>query len=141
MSNITLNLKSFSTISIKALTSVFNKMKMTLKFVNIFDKKSALLFLMAGIILTTLITPLIAESRRTFYSFEIILPEEVEAVPGEQITVDGKILVTGIYWLHNFNLEASGISYDYEITPEWWEHVRILRSWNSDIGVFREPDL
>ncbi len=84
--------------------------------------------------------PLVAESRRTFYTFEIIMPEEVNANPGEVVEVDGKILVTGMYWLHNFDLSASGMPYDYEIDPEWWSDVRILREWNPEDGLYRVPE-
>jgi hypothetical protein len=76
----------------------------------------------------------------SFYSFQMTTPEEVVAVPGETVTIEGEILVTGFYWLHNFELEIEGLPYGYEIEPEWWEHVRILRDWNPTDGLFRVPE-
>jgi len=37
-------------------------------------------------------------------------------------------------------LNATGIPYDYEIEPGWEEHVRILREWNPEVGVYRVPE-
>lgn len=79
-------------------------------------------------------------STMTFYSFSLSAPEEVAAQPGSTVTVDGKILVTGMYWLHNFDLKIDGISYNYTINPAHWEDVPILRSWNPQQGVYREPE-
>ncbi len=112
-------------------------MKMNMRMM--FEKKF-LLTLVAIAMLASLAVIPFATSRRTFYSFEIIVPEEVEAMPGQNVTVDGGVLVTGFYWLHNFELKVSGLPYDYKIEPEWWEHVRILREWNPEQGVYRVPE-
>jgi len=84
--------------------------------------------------------PFLAQSRMTFYSFGMSVPDEINANPGDTVDVEGEILVTGWYWLHNFDLTVSGLDYDYEIEPAWWEHVRILRDWNPQQGVFRVPE-
>jgi len=106
-------------------------------------KKSYLLISLAvllGVMFS--VAPLISQSRMTFYSFEINVPDEVVANPGDNATVDGGILVTGMYWLHNFNLTVSGLpeGYEYKIKPSWFENVRILREWNPQQGVYRIPD-
>ncbi len=82
----------------------------------------------------------IAVSRMTFYSFSISLPDEVIAKPGEAVTIDGDIQVTGFYWLHRFELVMDGIDYDYEIDPEYWQDIRIIREWNPRDGVYRIPE-
>ena len=103
--------------------------------------KHPLLISVAIVVMISLAAmPLVAKSRMAFYSFEMTMPEEVMAVPGETVEVEGEILVTGFYWLHNFDLTLTGLPYDYELEPEWWEHVRILRDWNPDDGLFRVPE-
>jgi len=102
--------------------------------------KSILILASIGIMLSLIVTPFLAKSRMTFYSFEILFPEEVNVEPGEEVTVEGGIIVTGFYWLHNFDLTVEGLPYEYELEPEWWEHVRILREWNPEQGVYRVPD-
>lgn len=104
------------------------------------ERKSVLMLLAVSLVVVLAVTPFVAKSRRTFYTFEIMLPEEVEAEPGQEVTIEGGILVTGYYWLHNFDMTASGMPYEYEIEPEWWEHVRILRDWNPDDGLYRVPE-
>lgn len=105
-----------------------------------FDKYSLLFLTVLGLVATLVVTPLIARSSMNFYSFEMSLPEEVEVVPGETVTIEGEILVTGFFWLHNFDLTVSGLPYEYELEPEWWEHVMILRDWTPDDGLFRVPE-
>lgn len=105
-----------------------------------FNKQLVLLFTAVGMLTSLAVMPLLARSRMTFYSFEVILPEEVEAMPGEDVTIDGGILVTGFYWLHRFELTVSGLPYEYGVEPEWEEHVRILREWNPEQGVYRVPE-
>ncbi len=100
------------------------------------NKSVLLIFLVFGL----LVLPFLAQSRMTFYSFEIIVPDEVNANPGDTVVVDGEILVTGMYWLHMFDMTVEGLPYDYEIEPDWEEHVRILREWNPEQGVYRVPE-
>jgi hypothetical protein len=76
---------------------------------------------------------------RKWYSFEIILPEMVEGKPGETVVVKGGILNTGLYWLRMFNITLSGLPYEYEIEPSFFEYVRILREWNPEKGIYRVP--
>lgn len=77
--------------------------------------------------------------RRKWYSFEIILPDLVEGRPGETVLVEGGVLNQGFFWLHKFNLSISGLPYKYEINPSYFEHLRILRAWNPERGVYRVP--
>ncbi|RLI98666.1 MAG: hypothetical protein DRP00_01555 [Candidatus Aenigmatarchaeota archaeon] len=79
---------------------------------------------------------------RAWRSFEIILPEEVSVYPGEEVEVKGGILNTGMWWLHWFNLSLSGLpaDFEYKIEPSYWEHLRILREWNPEKGVYRVPE-
>lgn len=100
------------------------------------NKTFVLVFLAFGMVAL----PFLAQSRMTFYSFGMSVPDEVNANPGVTVDVEGEILVTGMFWLHNFDLTVSGLDYDYEIEPAWWEHVRILREWNPQQGVFRVPE-
>jgi len=82
----------------------------------------------------------VAISSSTFYSFSLSVPQEVTARPGETVTVDGGVTVTGWYWLHNFDLSLDGLPYEYSVNPEHWQDVRILRQWNPQQGVYREPE-
>ncbi len=76
-----------------------------------------------------------------YRSFEIILPEEVSVYPGEEVEIKGGILNTGMYSLHWFNLTLTGLpeNFEYEINPNYWEHLMILRDWNPKVGVYRVP--
>lgn len=69
------------------------------------------------------------------------IPQEIEAYPGENITIEGGAINIGWYWLGNFNLTLSGLpeGYDYNITPSYFENLRILREWNPIQGVYRIP--
>lgn len=82
----------------------------------------------------------LATSRTTFYQFSLGIPEEVLANPGENVTINGTILVTGWYWLHKFNLTLENLPYEYEIIPSYWEDVKILREWNPEVGVYKIPE-
>ena len=104
------------------------------------NKRSILLFVAIGMLVTMAVAPFVVHSARTFHTFEMKMPEEVNVMPGENVTVEGDIYVTGYFWLHNFNLSVSGLPYDYELDPEWWEHVRIVREWSSEKGVYRTPE-
>lgn len=99
------------------------------------NKKLILVFVAFSLIAV----PFLAQSRMTFYTFDIILPDEVNASPGDTVTVEGGILVTGMYWLHNFDLDVLGLDYDYELSQDWFEEVRIFRDWNPEDGLYRVP--
>lgn len=81
-------------------------------------------------------------SVRPWRAFSIILPEEVNAAPGETVTINGGILNTGTWWMHQFNLSISGLpeGSQYYFSPQYFETVQTLREWNSDIGVYRVPE-
>lgn len=97
-------------------------------------------FLLIFIIFSIIALPFLVQSRMTYYSFEMRIPDEAKANPGDTVELEGEILVTGLYWLHNFELTVSGLPYDYKIEPAQWEHVRILREWNPEQGVYRVPE-
>lgn len=78
--------------------------------------------------------------RQRFYNFFISMPEEVEVNAGDIAIIDGKITNTGMWWLRQFNFTLQGLPYEYEIIPQYWEEVRILRDWNPQDGVFRVPE-
>ena len=84
----------------------------------------------------------IVQAPRPYRGFFISMPELVEAVPGELVTINGTILNFGWWWLHNFNLTASGLPESYAVTfsPQWFEHVRILREWNPEQGLYLIPE-
>lgn len=96
---------------------------------------SAMAIILAG----ALVLPAV-NSSMTSYSFEIITPAEVSAQPGTHVTVDCGVLVTGMYWLHNFDITISDLGYNYTVTPAHFQDVRILREWNPTAGVYRVPD-
>lgn len=102
--------------------------------------KKKLILTSAALVCSVIILSSIAVSRMTFYSFAISLSDEVTARPGETVTVEGEIHVTGFYWLHQFELTMEGIDYDYTIEPDYWQDVRIIREWNPQEGVYRVPE-
>ncbi len=101
--------------------------------------RKIVLFLVAMMIVSSFAVPS-AISKIDYYAFEISLPDEVSVSPGESVTVDGGITVTGMYWLHMFGLEYAGTPYEIEFSPSFWEHVMIVRGWNPDVGVVRLPE-
>jgi hypothetical protein len=104
------------------------------------DSKKVTIFLTLFALVAIAAVPMV-QSRLTYYSFEIVLPTQVDATPGQDAIVQGGVLVTGAYWLHDFNLTVNGIPYEYSITPKNpWDMVRILRDWNPVQGLFRTAD-
>lgn len=103
------------------------------------EKSLFLVSVAAFLAVSAFMLPTLSNSARTFYMFELQVPDEVLAQPGEEVTVDGGILVTGMYWLHNFDLKVEGPDYEYAVTPSHFDEVRILREWNPIDGVFRVP--
>lgn len=82
----------------------------------------------------------LATSHPAFYAFSLVVPEEVMANPGETVPVDGEIYVTGIWWLHKFNLTIENLQYDYEVIPDYWQDVKIIREWNPTEGLYKAPE-
>lgn len=70
------------------------------------------------------------------------VPEEIVAYPGETVEIEGGMLNIGWWWMHNFNLTLTGLpeDYEYNITPQYFEHLRILREWNPIQGLYRIPE-
>lgn len=83
-----------------------------------------------------------AVAPRPWRGFVIILPEEVSVYPGEEVEVKGGILNIGMWWLHWFNLSLEGLpnDFEYQVEPNYFEHLRILREWNPEKGVYRVPE-
>jgi hypothetical protein len=84
----------------------------------------------------------VVQAPKPYRGFSIGMPELVEAAPGELVTINGTILNFGWWWLHNFNLTATGLPENYAVTfsPQWFEHVRILREWNPEQGLYFVPE-
>jgi hypothetical protein len=106
-----------------------------------------ILFLAVAIIAITSVATIVAQSHLAasngpWRKFAIILPEEVAVNPGDIAIIDGGVQNNGIWWLHDFNITVSGLpeGYTYDITPQHWDDLRILWEWNSDVGVYREPE-
>jgi len=106
----------------------------------IIKKQFVLISAIVFLAVAAAVLPALSISARTFYSFELLVPDEVVAQPGTEVTVDGGVLVTGMYWMHDFDIKIDGLPYEYNITPAHWEDVRILRDWNPVDGVFRVPE-
>ena len=100
------------------------------------------LALTAALLIVLVMLVKTATAPRPFRSFVLGMPEIVEAAPGETVAIEGTILNTGWFWLHNFNLTAEGLPENYEVTfePSWFEHVRILREWNEVQGLYKVPE-
>jgi hypothetical protein len=77
---------------------------------------------------------------RLYRSFRIEVPTEVVASPGDMVTINGSIYNTGLWWLHDFNLTLSGLSYEHFVVPSHFDNLRILRGWDSDRGVYIMPE-
>lgn len=96
---------------------------------------SAVIFLAVGALMLPAVNSALA-----YYRFSILTPAEVIAEPGAPVTIDGGVLVTGMYWLHQFNITVSGLPFSYTMTPSYWQDAPILREWNPQQGVFRVPN-
>ena len=70
------------------------------------------------------------------------MPKEITANPGDTIEIKAGLLNIGWWWLHNFNLTLTGLpeDYEYNITPQYFDHFRILRAWNPTDGLYRVPE-
>src|SRR3990170_5142660 len=84
----------------------------------------------------------ISQTPRPWRSFIFTdVPAEINAAPGETVTIKGGVLNNGWYWLGDFRLSLSGLpdGYNYTITPNYLEDLMILREWNPQQGVYRVP--
>jgi len=77
---------------------------------------------------------------RLYRSFRIEVPTEITVSPGDTILINGSIYNTGLWWLHDFNLTLSGLSYEHFVVPSHFDNLRILRGWDSDRGVYIMPE-
>lgn len=86
--------------------------------------------------------PTITFSAMKWRSFVFTTPEEVSASPGQEVLINGTILNTGWWWLHNFSVTLEGLpaGSEYTITPNHWDELKITRDWNPQQGVFKIPE-
>jgi len=86
--------------------------------------------------------PAISFSTMKWRSFVFTTPEEVGASPGQEVLINGTILNTGWWWLHNFTVTLEGLpaGSEYNITPNHWDDLTITRDWNPKDGVFKVPE-
>jgi hypothetical protein len=82
------------------------------------------------------------QAPRPFRGFVITLPEMVEAEPGQTITINGSVLNIGQWWLHDFNISLKGLpeGCEVKVIPERFEHLKIIREWNPEQGLYRVPE-
>lgn len=80
--------------------------------------------------------------RSTWRQFLLTVPSEVSGYPGDTITIDGEVFNFGWWWLHDFNLTLSGLpeNYEYEFNPQHWDHLMIIRVWDSENGTYKVPE-
>jgi len=83
-----------------------------------------------------------SQGRYVWREFSIKTPEEISTNPGDTITVQGEILNTGWWWLHDFDLSLQGLpeNFEYSFEPKHFDDVRILREWNPEQGLYRVPE-
>ncbi len=65
---------------------------------------------------------------------------DVDAYPGDNVTIAGNITNTGIWTVRQINLSLQNLPYKFELNPNLFEELRILRDWNPEQGVFRLPN-
>jgi preprotein translocase subunit YajC len=96
----------------------------------------------ALIVVTLFSFSYVANSYTPIWAFKIVTPHTVSVQPGQQVTFTAGILNLGVYWLHEFNLSSSGLPSDFqvEISPNYFETVRIVRDWNYTYGGGRIPE-
>ena len=97
------------------------------------------IFLVAGLV----ILANFVQAPKPWRGIVIGLPAEVEVAAGETVTLNGTILNVGWYWLNDFNISVTGLPANYEVkvTPERFEHIRILREWNPKDGLYLVPEV
>lgn len=100
-------------------------------------KKAIVLF-----VLTLALIPSISFSAMKWRSFVFTVPEEVAATPGQEVVINGTVLNTGWWWLHNFSVSLEGLpaGSEYTIKPNHWDDFRITKDWNPKDGVFKVPE-
>jgi len=106
-------------------------------------KMKSKIFLSISFLVSLVILTAFVQAPKPFRAFIIgLLPQEINATPGDFVTVNGTILNLGWYWLHDFNISVTGLpdNYNVTVTPQWFEHVRILREWNPQQGVYLVPE-
>jgi len=101
------------------------------------------IFLSISFLLSLLVLTTFVQAPKPIMAFIMgLLPQEINATPGDFVTVNGTILNLGWYWLHDFNITVKGLpdNFNVNVTPQWFEHVRILREWNPQQGVYLVPE-
>ena len=76
-----------------------------------------------------------------FRGFLVVLPDQINAQPGQVVEVSGGILNIGFYWEHNFSVTYSGLPSDFQvnITPNYWENMMTVREWDTVNGLRKVP--
>lgn len=88
------------------------------------------------------LVPSVTFSALKWRAFVLTVPEEVAATPGQEVIINGTVLNTGWWWLHNFSLTLEDLpsGFEYKITPNHWDDFRITKDWNPQQGVFKIPE-
>ncbi len=93
-------------------------------------------FAFALLILSTFaLAPFHPQKYRNF----ILDVSDVDAYPGDNVTIVGNITNTGIWTVRQINLSLQDLPYKFEVNPSLFEELRILRDWNPEQGVFKLP--
>jgi hypothetical protein len=84
----------------------------------------------------------VVNSYTPIWGFAVMTPDVVPAQPGQVVTISAGVLNVGTYWLHELNLTSSGLPSDFQvnITPNYFETVRIIRDWDYTHGGGRLPE-
>lgn len=82
------------------------------------------------------------QAPKPWRGFIIGLPDQVDAAPGDSLTINGTVLNIGYYWLHDFNISVQGLPAGYNVTafPNWFQDLRILRAWTPEKGLYIVPE-
>lgn len=104
--------------------------------------KFKLLFIICLVAILGLSSAFLVQGGKPYRAFSITLPQVVDVTPGEEVIINGSILNFGQNWLHDFNINVTGLPSDYNvtITPSHFTNLRILRDWSAARGVFLVPE-
>jgi len=82
------------------------------------------------------------QAPKPFYGFYVIMPDLVEIAPGNEMVVHGGVQNFGFYWEHNVVVNVTGLPEEFNATPipGFYEHLRTLREWNPQQGLYYIPE-